>query len=182
MRIAVAGQIRSGKDTFSSYLINTYSFKKFYFAEGIEDVIKRYFPELWDENNKPRELYQKIGQWFREIDPDVWIKCLDKKLESYFKYGENAKVIVTDLRQLNEYNYLKSKGFVIVKVEADEEVRIERVLKAGDKFSRESLYHETEIQVATLPCDYLVTNNTTLEDLFEQADFIYNEVKDIEGL
>lgn len=75
--------------------------------------------------------------------------------------------VVTDLQQPNEYQYLKEDGFTIVKVEADSEVHLERMRKEKDTFRMEDLHHETESQIDSMPCDYLVTNNTTLEDLEE---------------
>ncbi|HEF5065783.1 hypothetical protein [Bacillus paramobilis] len=177
MKIAIVGELRSGKDTFANYYIER-GFKKFAFGDSIKEVINMYFPHLWAEG-KPRKAMQIIGQAFRAIDPMYWINKLDKKVywyERIFGNKQEVDVIVTDLRQPNEYDYLKSKGYTVIKVYADLETRIRRAEEAGDKFDMESLNHETEIFIRDIPCDYLVTNNGTLEELLQQAKVIYTEL------
>jgi dephospho-CoA kinase len=173
--IAVAGRIRSGKDTVGKYLIDNYSYFKLAFGDGIKETASILFPEAV-KKGKPRRLYQVLGQKMREIDPDVWVKYLDRRMTLCKRFGIE-KFIVTDLRQFNEYDYLKEKGFVIVKVEADEEIRRQRMIEAGDDFTEEDLNHETELSVDALPYDYLITNNGTLEELYEQIEFIIDDIK-----
>lgn len=175
MRIAVTGKMRSGKDTLASYFINDLHFQKLGFRDGIEKIGQDFFPELLAKG-KPRKFYQHVGQSLREIDPYVWINFLDKRLQALNGTGiENF--IVTDVRQVNEYNYLKKQGFIVLKVEADEEIRRERIEKAGDIFSPEQFYHDTEIQVDNIPADYILTNNTTLQDFLDQINYVYREIK-----
>ena len=182
IKIAVAGEIRSGKDSFSDYMLNKLERpSKLYFAEGIEKIIREFFPEAFEGNNKPREYYQEIGQFMRKLNPMVWVNHTSRKYEELILQGTD-NFVLTDLRQLNEYNWLKSRGFTIVKVEAEPEIRIERMKQAGDKFNMQSLLHPVEQQIQTLPYDYLVTNNTTLEDLYKQADFILQELKEEGGV
>lgn len=175
MKIAVAGEIRSGKDTVCEYIqTKVPHMKKLYFAEGIKEIIDRYFPEAYEGNNKPRKHYQEIGQFMRSINPDVWVNYLEKtyKLLSL----ETDSFIVTDLRQENEYKWLKENGFTVVKVEAEPEIRIERMKASGDKFNMQDLIHPVEQQIKNLNYDYLITNNTTLEDLYKQVEFVLAEL------
>lgn len=175
MRIAIAGKMRSGKDTLAKHFIDDLNFKKLAFGEGIEKVGHDFFPNIMAKG-KNRKFYQHVGQSFREIDPRVWINYLDKRLQDLHSKGiENF--IVTDVRQVNEYHYLKEQGFVMLKVEAEEEVRRERIEKAGDIFSPEQFYHETEKQVDSIPADYILTNNTTLQDFVDQINYVYREIK-----
>ncbi|GAK00870.1 AAA family ATPase [Geomicrobium sp. JCM 19055] len=175
MRIAVTGKMRSGKDTFANYFIER-EFYNLAFADGITDVIAQYFPEAWQEG-KPREHYQVIGQAFRQLNPTIWVEHLDDLLGQWFMLdGVNVPVIVTDLRQPNEYEYLKANGFTVVKVETSEELRIERIKKSGDAHKLEYLHHETEKHIDDMDYDYLVTNDTSLVDLLEQAEFLYAEL------
>jgi dephospho-CoA kinase len=173
MKIAFVGKMRSGKDTAGDYLIKNHWITKLAFGDEIKKVIQRYFPHLL-EGSKPRKVFQKIGQLFREFDPDVWVKQL-RKTYNIKRVQGNSNFVITDVRQMNEVEFLKSEGFVIVKVETDEELRLERIKASGDDFSLEDLNHETELAVDTLPYDYLVTNNTSLDDLYKQIDFILQE-------
>jgi dephospho-CoA kinase len=176
-KIAVVGRIRSGKNTFSDYITEHYGHKQFAFGEGIKEVIKRYFPEAI-ASKKPRKHYQVIGQSFRELNPEIWIEILQEKLEDHYEYHGEYPVLVNDLRQINEYQALKLAGFTVVKVEASEEIRIKRIMDSGDIFSPEQLKHSTELQAEACPYDYLVTNNDYLETLYEQADYIMQELKE----
>lgn len=110
LKIAVAGEIRSGKDTVCKYIMdNTCNVEKLYFAEGIEKIIREFFPEAFADNDKPRKHYQDIGQFMRTLNPNVWINYTANVYNN--SYCENF--IVTDLRQHNEYEWLKSEGFTL---------------------------------------------------------------------
>ncbi|MCS0827421.1 hypothetical protein NX029_26255 [Cytobacillus firmus] len=178
IKIAVAGEIRSGKDSFCNYISGkTYRMEKLYFAEGIERIIRDYFPEAFEGNNKPRKYYQEIGQFMRTLNPDVWVNQVADRYEYLSRWRNVQNFICTDLRQPNEYEWLKANGFTVVKVEAEPEIRIERMKASGDSFDMNALVHPVEMQIRNLPYDYLVTNNGTLEELHQQADYILNELK-----
>ena len=71
-RIALVGCMRSGKDTAGKYLAEKLNATLSSFGEGIEDVIRDYFPEV-KKGEKPRKHYQVIGQAFRKLNQDIWI-------------------------------------------------------------------------------------------------------------
>ncbi|MGF9741623.1 AAA family ATPase [Priestia megaterium] len=174
MKIAIAGKFRSGKDQFAKYFLSK-GFMRAAFGDELTELIMEYFPEAIIQHGKPREHYTLLGQTFRKLNPMIWIERLEPLLEVYEAMGHD--IVITDLRQQNEYEFLKENGYTIIKIEADEEVRKQRIIDAGETFDPKRFYHETELSVDSLPYDYLVTNNTTLDDLFQQAEFIYNELK-----
>ena len=176
-KIAIVGKIRSGKDTAADYIIQNYGLKPFSFGSGITEVINRYFPEALTEG-KPRKHYQVIGQAFRELNPEIWVEILEKKLQDEWEENPNTGVIITDLRQLNEYKRLKELGFTIIKIEAPFSARLQRIEKEGDVFSWEQLNHETELQAERCPYDYLVVNNSSIEDLYHQLKMIMRRVQE----
>ena len=171
MKIAILGKMRSGKDEFAGFFID-YGLTKLSFGDEIGRVIAKYFPEAFLDG-KPREHYQLIAQTFRKLRATIWIDQLDQTIR------ENGltNVIVTDLRQQNEYEYLKANGYTIVKVEAADEVRLARIAAAGDVFNPQVFHHETEEAVDLVPYDYLVTNNGTISELMEQAEYVLSELK-----
>lgn len=174
-RIAIVGRFRSGKNTFADYITDNFGHVQFAFGNGITEVINQYFPEAF-ANGKPRKHYQVIGQSFRELDENIWVNKALEELETHWNTFGDYPVIITDLRQLNEYKVMKSLGFTVIKVEAEEEVRLKRIAAAGDTCTPDQLNHDTELQADACPCDYLVTNNDSLEALYQQADFIMNEL------
>lgn len=199
MKIVLFGKIRSGKDTVGKILIEKYGFKRFAFGDEIGKIIETYFPKAYI-NGKPRHHYQFIGQKFRELDEDVWINTLLEKVESYEYYScfknaiinanleffkelkrDEINVVVTDGRQKNEAIKMREAGYVIVKVVADEEIRIKRMNESGDNYSPEMLTHETELQVDEVEADYIINNAGTLEDLEKIVECLVQQIRKKEG-
>lgn len=175
IKIAVAGRIRSGKDTvvdlIEEELSKQYQVERFAFA----DKLKYYAHEICfdiPKEPKPRELYQAMNL-FRTIDPLVWVKHLEKDLNK----SHSSVQIITDLRQENEAKFCRENGFVIIKVTADTEIRKARVLNAGETWNEEFEQHPSEIEIDGMNTDYTITNNTTLEDLKESVLNVLNVIQ-----
>lgn len=176
MKVALVGKMRSGKDTVGRYFVDNEECVQVAFGDGIKQVARVYFPHIVAKG-KPRRLYQRIGQVFREFDPYVWVNVLDRTVTNHMEDGEQH-FVVTDVRQMNEYIYLKANGYTIIKVETAEELRLERIKASGDEYTEEDLNHETELAVDGIPYDYLIDNNTTIEDLYQQIRFVIKEIKE----
>lgn len=180
VKIAFIGKMRSGKDTAGRYLETTKGFGQFAFGTGIKRVATILYPEI-DLRVKPRKLYQEIGQGLRQVDPLIWINYLDREVKHWSKrmvlLDHTPNVVITDVRQMNEVEFLKAQGYVLVKVETDEELRLQRIKEAGDDYTEEDLNHETELAVDTLPYDVLLTNNGTIEELTRQVEKLYWDVQ-----
>jgi dephospho-CoA kinase len=185
MNIALTGKMRAGKDSVAEYLTQKYGYTRFAFG----DELKRYAHELFGESpNKPRELYQWFGQTMRERDPDIWTrKCFDNitpstdmyapitaEYERLFKReapeGLRFRVVISDLRQPNEYARCRAENYVIVGVSCPDDIRLERARAAGDSFTSADLAHETESHVDTFAVDYEINNGGTLAELHAQID------------
>lgn len=165
MRIAICGKLRSGKDVLANELIENYGFKGFKFSSGITNIINDYFTEEAIKGRKMREHYQRIGQTLRGLDQNVWVNYTKSQIENYLEQnGSRSDILVSDLRQKNEYKFLKENGFIVIKVESDEDIRIGRAMAVRDTFHNGALRHETELSVDLIPEDYLITNNGTLEE------------------
>lgn len=167
IKIGLLGEMRAGKDTVAEIIVEELGQRNtdlYAFSSGIHDVIKRYLPGEYDKG-KPREALQRIGQLFREFDPDVWVNNLLLSADLVVSEITNSNVIVTDVRQPNEAKRLKEEGYTIIKVTADTDVRTARAAKAGDNFSAEMLTHETEQLVNECEFDVEINNSGTLEDL-----------------
>ena len=168
MRIAIVGKMRSGKDTIADMLTVQYDFEQIAFADGIKEIVGKYFPEVLD-NGKPREHYQFIGQQFRKLNQNVWINNLDRKTK---EMGDSS-IIVTDCRQVNEGKYLRANDYMIIKVIAEDEVRLQRISDAGESVTTEQFEHDTETQVDEIRADFAILNNGTYEDLQIAVDSAY---------
>lgn len=178
MNIALTGKLRSGKDAAAAYLCEKYGYTRFAFG----DELKRYANEIFgvEARQKPRELYQSFGQWCRQRDPDVWVrKCFDDIRWHEDNYGRDEyipqcppPVVITDLRQPNEYGRCRAEGYVIIRVNCPDGIRLQRATDAGDAFTAADLAHETEQHVDSFAVDYEVDNSGSLAELHAQIDAI----------
>lgn len=178
MKIALVGKMRSGKDTIAEYANEHYFFARFAFGDGIREVCRLLFPEQMKDGSKPRSLLQGVGQLMRQLEPDVWVnKCFSEIKEEEVAFAKVIKhdcldVIITDLRQPNEFKRCKEEGFIIIKVHCDDELRLQRILSQNDQFDMKDLHHETEIHIDSYDCDFVINNDGSLEDLYKQFDEI----------
>lgn len=171
-RIAILGQMRAGKDTVAEILKEKQYFLELKFSDGISAIIRTYFPDA-EQFGKPRQHYQHIGQSLRQLDEDVWINRLDSRLKAL---SSEHSIIVTDVRQGNEVRYLKEQGFTLIKVIADDSIRIQRIEAEGDVFSPSMFEHETEQGILHHDCDFLINNSGSFTELQEQIDSIWAEI------
>lgn len=184
--IGLIGKMRSGKDTVAAYLAEKYGYTRFAFG----DELKRYAHELFGEpapGTKPRELYQWFGQTMRERDPDVWVrKCLDyiAAFKRDIDSGAHTlcpNVVITDVRQPNEYHALISAGYMLIRVEAPESLRIHRAIESGDTFNLRDLTHDTETALDGYAADFTVQNDAGLPELYAQIDAIMDLLRSSSG-
>lgn len=174
LKIALTARARAGKDTVADYLVDKYGFVRFAFGDGLRRVCRDLFPAQFENGAKPRALLQGVAQAMRGIDPDVWVNLCMKDVALY----PHGNLVIIDLRQPNEYRRLKAEGFIIIRVNASEETRIQRMQSAGDVFNPADVNHETEQYVDTFAVDYELDNNGTLEELYAQIDAIMERLKE----
>jgi hypothetical protein len=118
------GKAGSGKDFLGLYLENNFSYRTFaiadefkthtaklfglplsYFYSSKDDVIKEY-------NITGREILHKLSDIYLKIDPYIWIR----KVEPFFNLHE--RLIITDLRYINEYEFVKKHNPHIIYIES----------------------------------------------------------------
>lgn len=167
MRVALTGRMRSGKDEAARYLVAKHGFRRLAFGDGIRVVCGLLFPELMACGAKPRGLLQGVGQDMRKYDADVWVKHVFRQIQAM---PQDTNVVVTDLRQPNEFQALKMAGFKIVRISASEATRKLRCEAAGDLFSDQEFLHETEASVDQIDADFEIFNDGPLDALYEQLN------------
>lgn len=125
--IGLSAKMGSGKDYICDNVIIPYLKKKnksclkLCFADQLKVNVQQKYPDLsyndvyTEKTDYSRQLLQIEGQKYREDDANVWIKYFD----IWFKIFENRGfdyIICTDVRYINEFNYIKSKGGVLLKI------------------------------------------------------------------
>lgn len=166
MIIGLYGPSRSGKDTVAGILVKNHSFEQRNLASPIRNILLPVFdvlcPEIslrareqgWDDCKKvfPESVDAMIalGQGGRDfIEEDVWLNaCVNKPFES---------LVIADVRQPNEYNYIWDNGGEVWWVVSDRE----NVQSRGMDGLLDDKYFPVRIN-----------NNGTIEELEEMIDTV----------
>ena len=172
LKISVFGKMREGKDT-AALIMQSRRRGMRQIAYG--DALKLIYHTMFGESEKkPRAGYQWFGQAMRSHDADVWVNQLQKGLDYLRQAG--ADVVVTDMRQPNEYKQLTEQGFYMVRVRSSLETRLERMRAAGDDFKMEDLENETEQYIDSFPYQYEIINDGTFEEFEEKVLAVFEEI------
>ncbi|KAA8750161.1 adenylate kinase [Paenibacillus sp. UASWS1643] len=173
--IGLIGKLRSGKSAAGDYLASKYGYTAFAFGDELKRDFHRRYREIPREP-KPRVGYQMHGQLMREYyGEDVWInECLEGI--ELARHNADIRAVITDTRQLNEAERLKSEGYVLIRVEAPEALRIQRAITSGDRFNLRDLTHGTETALDDYAADFTVVNDAGLPELYAQIDEIVRQL------
>lgn len=179
-KVIIGGKFRSGKDTAAYHMGLAHGYLRTAFADKVKDVAHDLFPNIPREP-KPRKLYVDVGEKAAEIDPQVWIRHVERQIETWIRLQadmgyKEVNIVVTDLRKQVEYDWARSSGFTVIRVTAPEDVRIARAVEAGDTFNANDLAHETETAIDTFSPDFEVVNDGTVAELQAQIDRIMAEM------
>lgn len=181
LKIALTGKMRSGKDEVARRLMYEHGFE---FPIGFGDMLKFYADKVYchtvNTEAKQRRMYQVFGQACREYDPDVWIRHVEFSVNKALDKRSTRGIVISDLRQPNEYDWCKRNGFVIVRVTAPDEIRLERAKQAGDIFEADDLAHETESYVDSFEVDYEIVNDGSLDELYAKVDELVAKLKEVD--
>jgi len=167
------GKLASGKTKSCNYLVENYQAQTFAFSGPLRDVLKRlYLPDT-------RDNLQKTSQALREfLGQDVLAKVLAEDAKN-----SSAKIVVIDgVRRPKDIEYLKLlDNFFLINVEADQQLRYERIIKRGqnsgeteltfEQFKKdESAEAESLIDEVADQAKFNVTNNGTEAELLQKID------------
>jgi len=173
LKVALCGKLRSGKDSVGRLFVAS-GFHRFAFGDKIKEVITVLFPGE-TLHSKRRRVMQGVGQSLRHYDADIWVNTVLREIEA--QGCSRADIIITDLRQPNEYRQMKADGYIFVRVAASEEIRIQRAIDKGDDFNIDDMHHETESHVEGFMVDYTISNDGTPEELERQTMELLHELR-----
>jgi len=184
IRIAITGEMRTGKDTVAEYMEDKYILSPFAFGDELKKDFHLQNPHI-PKFPKPVKGYQLHGQYKRYTHgDDIWINLCFDQINKIRRVAQNYNItgteaafspLITDLRQPNEFDRLRAEGYIIIRVEAPLEVRIERMKAAGDEFDENNLTFETEKHVKDFDVDHIIVNDGTLEELYANVDAIMSD-------
>lgn len=161
--IGLSGYARSGKDTVANILVEKYGYKRIAFADPIRDLLYDVDPFV-DRNISLRSLVDEYGWDVAKSYPEVRRLMQDLGLSARRLFGESFwlhqamksfatsdKVVVADVRFVNEADTLRQNGGQVWRVE-----------RPGTEAVNG---HISEHALANYNFDNVITNSGSLEDL-----------------
>lgn len=181
--LAISGKARSGKDTLAKK-VGESAYTNLVVALG--DPIKEIARTLYGSyTGKNRDALIMIGQGLREKDPHIWVKTWLRKAISEIQTAiENdflgvPSFTVSDVRQPNEFTFFKSLGATTVRIDSNEERRLELIeeLDGSEGLDDKLLNDETELHINSFPAEFILFNeyDKTFDD---EAKVIVKNLKD----
>ncbi|RLG55545.1 MAG: hypothetical protein DRN88_05550 [Candidatus Hydrothermarchaeota archaeon] len=171
--IGLTGKIGAGKSAVAKYISKNYNASEHRFSQILMDILDRlYLPHK-------REYLQSLGACLRKIREDVIVEAFKKDLEK-----DKSEIIVIDgIRYPNEVKMLRSfEKNVLICIEAPVELRYERCKKRKEKeetrltfeefLKNEEAETEKRIEEICKEADFIINNDSTLEELFKKVDEI----------
>lgn len=144
--------------------------KKIGFKEDIAKKVVLEVIESIDYNSlyleKPRQPLQVAGDVIRKHDINILTQY------AYLQTMYIDKVIIEDVRLKIETDYFIGKGFVGIKVCADDETRLKRLKARDGNCNKKDLLHNTELEIDLIDDLIVVENNegTTKKEIISQLN------------
>ncbi len=184
MIIGITGSLGGGKGTVVDYLIKKYGFKH-YSSSGLLTELLIARGEVVD-----RDGMNRIANELRAENP------AGVPAETYKKYeaedGE-SDAIFESLHSVPEVEFIRSIGGIVIAVTANPDIRYERITKRGsvkDNVTKEQFIAQQEreekgsgdpnksnIFDTIRAADFVIENNSTLEDLESQIERIMSDIQ-----
>ena len=165
--IGITGLARSGKDTVADYIAEKHSFKVFTMSDTLRSECMKRGMDISKDN------LSLIGDTMRkEFGNDiVAVKTIEKA-------GNFPRSIITGVRSPEEIDIFKqhSPSFILLSVEAPDSSRFgRRTEKDPDTetgfFARDERdMHNKGMGDVIEMADYVITNDSTLDQLYENVD------------
>lgn len=176
LRIAFAGPMCVGKTWCARYLESQYQFRRAALADPIKSIAYTYFGTQ-GKADKDRRVYQRIGSSFRQIDPDVWVKAVLRRIDSEQSKTSTSEFVIDDVRYLNEARILTENGFTIVRVTVSEDIRNERIFSLYGPISDKRRNHVSETESGRIQTPFSIESvdwNATwqLDNLLESLSSV----------
>ncbi len=170
--IGLTGLAGSGKDTVRAMLEQDHGFTGLAFADPIRLMLcallqyagadaSHMTDRALKEAQMPqlaglsyRELAQTLGtEWGRSVRPDLWLRLAQSRVAVLATEStEPLRVVISDVRFLNEATWIQSMGGEIWRVE-----------RPGTQPVRQ---HSSETEMRLIPCDRVLFNHGTMDELW----------------
>lgn len=178
--LGITGEMASGKDTVTRYLVEKYGAKQYRFSDPLRDILDRlHLPQT-------RDYLSALSHHLRKaFGEDI----LAHVIENDAKHDQHELIVIDGIRRLSDIDLVrKMPEFTLIYVEADMERRYNRLTgrrqnaddptKTFEEFKQDHLL-ETELTVPPMRVEakHIVNNDGTLEELHAQADRVIEALR-----
>ncbi len=190
MILLISGLKRSGKDTLAEY-ITTKGFTHYSFATPIKEVAKIVFNWSDDQVNhgdretidpiwgvSPRQMLQWIGTEVFQYSIDKSFPLFEEKIgrklwvEKFVQeFNKNCwkDVVISDTRFPHEVSHIKERL-------PNQKVISIQIVNNTLEYAEDT--HESESHMNDIPYDYLIENDSSLQELYKHTDEILKKIKE----
>ncbi len=178
--LGLMGKIGSGKDTVADYLVNDKEFTMIGFGDVTREIAEEKGVKMNRENllEIQKEHVEKHG-----------IDFFPKRIVEMIEERKLERVIINGVRRPADATTLKKEfgdDFHLILVETDSKIRYERMVRrgrVGDPEEYEAFEKQEKLEIEAFGLDetfemakITITNNTTLEELYEKTEEIISEL------
>jgi adenylate kinase family enzyme len=177
MKIAFSGIAGSGKDYFSSFLVEEHGFTRFSFSDQLKklstlifDWIEEDYPP--ESKEKPLNITTSLGEKITKTPREIWLtfnflrdvesKVFIRRLKEQLDKSKVEKRLISDMRTKDEFEFAKSEGYVTILIKPDKS----KVIHKENDFDKQIKEFEDKF-------DYIFYNDFSGTSKFE------NFIKDI---
>ncbi|MFW9992612.1 MAG: AAA family ATPase [Candidatus Odinarchaeota archaeon] len=175
--VGITGKMGAGKTTAARFVMTE---NEHFVLFRIAGKLKQIVQEL--DLPYTRDTLQRVATFFREIDHDIWVKNTVKEIDATLEKDSASCIVVDDVRFQNEVDFLRRRGFVIVRIKTSDEVRRERIerrdnISINPKTWKRWQEDPTEEEVEKIQADYEVSNDGHMNELLAKVQDLIRNAK-----
>lgn len=165
----IVGPMGAGKTSGAQFLADQFGYLRLPIAGthvgGIRDIARRLWGEEAVNDREKLNTLAVIDDHF----PGTWLRNWERAFVSAREAVSHAQrpVVVDDVRRQLEYDALRGRGFVCVRVVANENDRVDRLKITGKYQNAEQLNGRLEQWWPTAVADHEITNDGSLDDYYD---------------
>jgi hypothetical protein len=109
---------------------------------------------------------QALGNGARGVDKSIWLRWLSYDLVAADEQG--ASVVVDDIRYLNEAEFLRGSGFVLI-----------RLIGRQYKLDKAAAEHVSETEMEKIECDHTLDASVSFEEEIKNLNKLLAKIEEL---
>ena len=154
-----------GKTTAVDYIEKTYDAKNIKIADFLYEVQNYIYGrmDIYTNGKQDGELLQFLGKKVREIDSTFLLRNFQNKV-----INTNNEIILNDDCRPKDYEYLKSLGFIFIKLDS----------YSRDRSDITKVDKKNTLEWQELPeCDYVISNFGSIDEYYKNIDNLMERIR-----